>query len=281
MNKIFRTSLFIILAGLSLNVFSQNDPVTETKPQTKINKTEKPLKTKMISKGIINDRALFLVEPEYPESAKSLKLSGKVLIEVIIDEAGYVIEAKAIKGHPILRKASLEAAKDSKFAPFFIDKTPVKAKGIIVYVFSPNQLNWLEIGYYSPHTERIKRFLPDNFDDEKGLITKMNATDTDYDPNGYKNLVLAIENKLGNNEKHLWLFKLGIIINNLVNNESDKQTKTNTITKIQTHLYSKPEKISPNLNSTLEKLVSLSQTNTELFNKELSNLLNNLNIFGK
>ena len=85
--------------------------------------------------NILNDQALTLVKPRYPALARSGHASGTVMVEVLIDEEGKVIAAKAVSGHPLLWAVSVEAAKNSLFSPTLIAGTPVKVTGVIQYNF--------------------------------------------------------------------------------------------------------------------------------------------------
>lgn len=90
---------------------------------------------KRISKGVINGSALSLTKPSYPAEARESKASGAVSVQVEIDEQGNVVSAKAVSGDTMLRAASEEAARSSKFAPTMLSGTLVKVTGIIVYNF--------------------------------------------------------------------------------------------------------------------------------------------------
>jgi len=90
---------------------------------------------KRISKGVLNGSALNLAKPEYPAAAKAVKAEGAVNVQVEIDEQGNVISASAVSGHPLLQTASVEAARNSKFAPTLLQGNAVKVTGIIVYNF--------------------------------------------------------------------------------------------------------------------------------------------------
>ncbi|HBR56963.1 MAG TPA: energy transducer TonB, partial [Blastocatellia bacterium] len=59
-------------------------------------------------------------------------------VQVMIDEAGGVVSAKAVNGHPILRNAAEKAALNAKFDPTTLNGMPVKVTGVIVYRFSRN-----------------------------------------------------------------------------------------------------------------------------------------------
>lgn len=91
---------------------------------------------KMISVGVVNGRAVRLVNPSYPENARKQGISGIVLVEVIIDENGNVISAKTTKGEELLREATEQAALKCKFPATLLDGEPAKVKGILVYNFT-------------------------------------------------------------------------------------------------------------------------------------------------
>jgi TonB family protein len=88
-----------------------------------------------ISGGIMNGRAIKLAKPNYPRAAREARVSGTVQVQVIIDETGKVIAAKAISGHPDLRGASEEAAMKCEFTPTKLAGQPVKVSGSILYNF--------------------------------------------------------------------------------------------------------------------------------------------------
>lgn len=90
---------------------------------------------KIITGGIINGKAVKLVKPEYPQSAKDAGDEGTVNVQVTIDEEGTVISATAGSGPKSLRKVSEEAGLASKFPPTFLSGKPVKYAGVIVYRF--------------------------------------------------------------------------------------------------------------------------------------------------
>jgi TonB family protein len=92
---------------------------------------------KTITKGVLNGTALTLTIPTYPAEARETKAGGGVNVQVTIDEQGNVVSAKAISGDPLLRAASEEAARNSKFAPTTLQGVAVKVTGVIYYNFVP------------------------------------------------------------------------------------------------------------------------------------------------
>jgi len=97
-------------------------------------------KTKSIvtTGGVVNGKATFLPKPAYTAAARAVKAGGEVNVQVMIDETGNVVSAKAVNGHPMLKTESEKAARNAKFSPTFLSKQPVKVSGIIVYRFSMN-----------------------------------------------------------------------------------------------------------------------------------------------
>ena len=88
-----------------------------------------------ISGGVLNGKALELPKPAYPEIARAAHASGTVVVQVLIDEEGYVIAAHAVSGHPLLQAASVAAAREAKFSPTTLAGEPVKVTGVIQYNF--------------------------------------------------------------------------------------------------------------------------------------------------
>lgn len=89
----------------------------------------------VISGGVLNGKAIRLVQPAYPPIAKAAHASGAVRVQVLIDEAGNVVSASAVSGHPLLQGSAVSAARGSKFTPTKLSGQPVKVTGVIVYNF--------------------------------------------------------------------------------------------------------------------------------------------------
>jgi protein TonB len=97
--------------------------------------TPKPTPHAPISGGVLNGKAVRLVQPPYPAIARSAHASGQVVVQVLIDENGNVVAAHATSGHPLLQAAAVGAARSSKFTPTKLSGQPVKVNGVIIYNF--------------------------------------------------------------------------------------------------------------------------------------------------
>lgn len=87
----------------------------------------------MVPAGILNDKALVMPKPVYPESARALSDTEEVVVYVMVDKSGSVVTASAAKGNKKLRKAAEVAARQAQFAPLIIGGQPVRFGGVLVY----------------------------------------------------------------------------------------------------------------------------------------------------
>jgi len=88
-----------------------------------------------ISGGVLNGKAVRLVQPPYPAIARSARAAGQVRVQIVIDENGNVVSATPVSGHPLLQGAAVAAARASKFTPTKLSGMPVKVSGVIIYNF--------------------------------------------------------------------------------------------------------------------------------------------------
>jgi TonB family protein len=77
-------------------------------------------------------RAKTRVNPNYPELARKMNISGTVKVEVVVLPNGMVKDARVVGGHPVLANAALDAAKKWRFEP-----ASVESMGVINFRFEP------------------------------------------------------------------------------------------------------------------------------------------------
>ena len=85
--------------------------------------------------GILNHKVISMPQPNYPAVARAARARGQVAVEVTIDEEGHVISARAVRGHPLLQSAAVEAARQARFSPTRLSGQPVKVAGVLTYDF--------------------------------------------------------------------------------------------------------------------------------------------------
>lgn len=109
-------------------------PRTTTPPATP--RESKPLN---VSAGVLVGKAVSKPTPVYPPIAKAAGAQGPVTVQVLIDEQGRVVSAKATSGHPLLQQAAVQTAYKWKFTPTTLSNQPVKVTGVVTYNFTLNR----------------------------------------------------------------------------------------------------------------------------------------------
>lgn len=90
----------------------------------------------VVSVGSLFEHATKKVAPTYPAMAKSVRMTGMVKVEVVVDQEGNVVEAKATSGPEVLRNAAVDAARRWKFKPTAVDGQNVRSAGYINFNFT-------------------------------------------------------------------------------------------------------------------------------------------------
>lgn len=76
-------------------------------------------------------RPSLLPKPPYPAAAMATRTRGEIIVTVKIDKDGNVTSAEIEHGHPLLKTASLAAAKSARFEP----SSEIERKARLTYVF--------------------------------------------------------------------------------------------------------------------------------------------------
>jgi len=84
-----------------------------------------------ISGGMLNGKAIYLPMPEVPAG----EATGVVIVAIVVDEQGSVIEARAISGPQHLQAAAVNAARLARFSPTLMLGEPVRVSGTLSYNF--------------------------------------------------------------------------------------------------------------------------------------------------
>ncbi len=92
------------------------------------------------SEGVIRGLATNRVSPEYPKAAKEQNVEGDVTVQILIDEEGKVVNAKATSGHELLQDVSVTAAKGWTFKPFELDGKAVRVSAELSFRFKLGSL---------------------------------------------------------------------------------------------------------------------------------------------
>lgn len=84
-----------------------------------------------IAGGMLNAKAIYLPLPEAPSNEGA----GVVLVQVLVDENGAVVDARPVSGPQHLHAAAVNAARLARFNPTLLMGEPVKVSGTLSYNF--------------------------------------------------------------------------------------------------------------------------------------------------
>jgi TonB family protein len=83
------------------------------------------LATLKVSQGVSQGLLIKRVTPTYPKTALATHVEGAVLIEATINKDGSVTNTKVLSGVPVLAQAALDAVRQWRYKPYYLDGTPV------------------------------------------------------------------------------------------------------------------------------------------------------------
>ena len=127
---------------ITVNTGSQTYPENQTPaglagdvPVTATHPAEPPPKVVRRSAGVVPGVAVIKPDPVYPQSAREVRQTGVVTVEVAINEQGNVTSARAVSGPALLRNAAVSAARGWRFKPSLLGGVPVATTSTITFNF--------------------------------------------------------------------------------------------------------------------------------------------------
>jgi protein TonB len=96
------------------------------------------LATLKVSQGVSQGLLIKRVQPKYPQAALAVHTQGAVQIEATINKEGNVINPKVLSGDPVLARAALEAVRQWRYKPYYLDGDPVEIETQITINFKAN-----------------------------------------------------------------------------------------------------------------------------------------------
>lgn len=94
-------------------------------------------------RGTVQNTALFLPKPIYPDDARRLGVEGVVRVQVKINEQGSVVNTSTLSGNPLLGTLAEDAALKSKFRPLLDNGgRAISGEGVLSYSFEMRKIGW-------------------------------------------------------------------------------------------------------------------------------------------
>jgi periplasmic protein TonB len=121
-----------------LAVASANDSNLNGLMAASPNLPKPTLATLRISQGVSQGLLIKRVQPKYPQAALAAHAQGAVQIQASINKEGSVVNLKVLSGDPVLAHAALEAVRQWRYKPYYLDGQPVEIETQITINFKTN-----------------------------------------------------------------------------------------------------------------------------------------------
>src|SRR6201997_3274869 len=84
-----------------------------------------------VSQGVSQGLRIHMVQPTYPPLARQARIQGIVVLEALIGKDGSIQNLHVVSGHPMLTNSALEAVKEWKYKPYYLNGEPVEVETTI------------------------------------------------------------------------------------------------------------------------------------------------------
>src|SRR3954466_7069854 len=81
-----------------------------------------------VSQGVSQGLLVRKVNPAYPPLARQARIQGQVVLQAEISKDGSIANLRLVSGHPMLAPAAIEAVKQWKYKPYFLNGEPVEVE---------------------------------------------------------------------------------------------------------------------------------------------------------
>ena len=89
-----------------------------------------------VSQGVSQGLLIRKVQPVYPPLARQARIQGNVVLQAEISKDGTIENLRLMSGHPMLAPSAIEAVKQWRYKPYFLNGEPVEVETQITVIFS-------------------------------------------------------------------------------------------------------------------------------------------------
>jgi len=104
---------------------SANNPVTELLREAPRPMPRAEAPKVRVSSGVAQGLLVRQVKPQYPQLALRARIQGTVVLQAVIGKDGAVQDLRVVSGHPLLTTAAIEAVKQWRYRPYYLNDEPV------------------------------------------------------------------------------------------------------------------------------------------------------------
>ena len=84
-----------------------------------------------VSQGVSQGLLIHKVQPSYPPLARQARIQGTVVLQALIGKDGAIQNLHVVSGHPMLTGAALDAVKQWRYKPYYLNGEPVEVETTI------------------------------------------------------------------------------------------------------------------------------------------------------
>jgi protein TonB len=84
-----------------------------------------------VSGGVQASKLISQPKPIYPPIAKQARIQGTVVLAASISKNGTIENLKVVSGHPMLTQAALDAVRNWRYQPTYLNGEPVEVETTI------------------------------------------------------------------------------------------------------------------------------------------------------
>ena len=92
---------------------------------TAVPKVATPQRVK-VSAGVTSGLLIRKITPTYPPLAKQARIQGSVVLQAVIGKDGTIQNLRAVSGHPMLIQSAIDAVRQWKYKPYFLNGDAVE-----------------------------------------------------------------------------------------------------------------------------------------------------------
>lgn len=89
-----------------------------------------------VSAGVSQGLLIHKVQPSYPPLARQARIQGGVVLQAVIGKDGSIQNLRAVSGHPMLTPAAIDAVKQWRYKPYYLNGEPVEVDTQITVNFT-------------------------------------------------------------------------------------------------------------------------------------------------
>ena len=95
---------------------------------------ERPVRIRL-DMNVMQSKVITKIDVGVPDEAVKKRLSGQVVVEVVLDTTGTIKDLKVLQGDPIFSVPVINGLKQWRFAPTMLDGDPVEVEFPITFTF--------------------------------------------------------------------------------------------------------------------------------------------------